>query len=152
MECMSSTPVRALKSLDELSRTVNRRVFQWLAVAVRPMSLGELAEAIAFEPECPRHADLEMVQNCGDLVIHNEKDNIVQLAHYTVLEFLIFPHSEASVFHLRKLEANLYVGKVCVTYLSFPDFETRISSVLKDPGPPAICVVLTSIQGPIASV
>lgn len=139
--------------IEDRKPEVAQKVFQWLAVAVRPLSLGELAEAMAFEPGCLRHAEgrfptdnLKMLQNCGNLVTHNENDGMVQFAHYTVLEFLISPQSETSIFHLRKSEANLYVGKVCITYLSFPDFETQISSAAKGPGPP----VISALDAPLS--
>lgn len=120
---------------------VARRIFQWLAVARRPLSLDELAESTALEPGRffwdERHrptSSLRLLQDCGNLVTYCMEDKIVQFAHSTVLEFLLSPpaNTPTPALFFTELEANLYIAKVCLAYLSFPDFETQLSTIPKE--------------------
>lgn len=120
---------------------VARGIFQWLAVARRPLSLEEIAESTALEParltfdECYLPTNpLRLIEGCGNLVTHRIEDNSIQFAHSTVLEFLLSPPSGTTTSELlfTELEANLYVAKVCVVYLSFPDFQRQVSRIPED--------------------
>ena len=59
---------------------------------------------------------------CGNLAVYHERDNTVRLAHHTVEKFF--------VQHKRDLsQTDARIGETCLTYLSFSDFETQVSSV-----------------------
>ena len=59
---------------------------------------------------------------CGNLAVYHERDNTVRLAHHTVEKFF--------VEHKRDLlKTDAMLGEICLTYLSFSDFETQLSSV-----------------------
>lgn len=69
------------------------------------------------------------VNRCKGLVIWDREDGIVRFAHHTVQQFLL--HSDQTGKQTGDLqcsndEAELYVGKICLTYLLFSDFETQI--------------------------
>ena len=69
------------------------------------------------------------VNRCKGLVIWDREDGIVRFAHHTVQQFLL--HSDQTGKQTGDLqcsqdEAELYVGKMCLTYLLFSDFETQI--------------------------
>ena len=137
------------------------KVFMWLCCARRPLSLEELKEAVAFD--CTdRHwnADkipdgLKLIQSCKGLVVRNENDNKVYLAHHTVSQFLVKESHDRSgrqssaltpslglyLIKERKtsvadmglfpyffaLTAEAVVSEICTTYLCFSDFETAIA-------------------------
>lgn len=65
-------------------------------------------------------------------MIIDEDDQSVQLAHYTVQQFLLSsPDDDVSPLSFRfqfdREEAEQYVGETCVIYLSFNNFETQIT-------------------------
>lgn len=59
---------------------------------------------------------------CGNLAVYHERDNTVRLAHHTVEKFFVQHKKE-----FRQTDAT--IGEICLTYLSFSDFETQVSSV-----------------------
>ena len=103
--------------------------------AQRPLRADELAEAIAVEPLDPSWdsekipTDLDhMIASCGSLVVLENQDNTVRLAHHTVQQFLIVPGDEQLTYSIqtRDDEARDYVSAICITYLSFSDFESQM--------------------------
>lgn len=62
---------------------------------------------------------------CGNLVVFHERDNTVRLAHHTVGQFLDEKKSHHS-------KTDVRIGKICLTYLGFSDFETQVISVKKN--------------------
>lgn len=66
-----------------------------------------------------------LTRACGNLIIVDEETQLVQLAHYTVQQYLLRPgHSN---FHFAIHEASSYVGEVCVSYLSFRNFDSQVT-------------------------
>ncbi|KAI9737418.1 MAG: hypothetical protein M1834_009572, partial [Cirrosporium novae-zelandiae] len=70
-----------------------------------------------------------LIQTCWNLVTLDANDGTVQLAHYTVQQFLTDQGSDRrpSSFLFERTQAEQYVGKICVMYLSSPTFEGTIS-------------------------
>ena len=117
---------------------IRSRIFQWVAVAKRPLSLGELREAISvkslqrdFDPQMMINDMQKAIAKCRNLVIVDEELHTVHFAHSSVKQYLL---SEPSVDD--KSSAGCYVnlehaeaqaGAICVTYLNFPAFERQIS-------------------------
>lgn len=98
------------------------------------MKVDEVREAIAFTID-DHQFDAEKVPNdlhrlaraCGNLVVIDEDTENVQLAHYTVEQYLLGQRRTIpSPFHIAREEANFLVGELCVAYLSFTDFESQI--------------------------
>lgn len=116
-----------------------RKMFKWIVCAKRPMVLAELTEAVAFEAtdtswNKEKVLDaLRLYQAGGNLVVIDEKDDTVRLAHHTVQQFLVnLPNHQsviAAPFHFRLEEADVEAGEICVAYLSFSDFERQISTL-----------------------
>ena len=141
-----------------MNTALAQRIFKWIVCAKRPLLITELAEAIAFAPsdrswdptKIPDHSRL--IQACGNLVVFDD-DRTVRLAHHSVQQFLLEPPTKDSIpeFHFQRSEANVEAGEICVTYLSFSDFETQITISKPDnlrevPGPAAI---LDSVASPL---
>lgn len=99
------------------------------------MLLEELREALSIEPLQP-YSDpeglvndiIQIVSWCGNLIVLDEQDGTVQFTHQTVKMFLLhsFWDQTNSDFHLKKREIDLYAGEICVTYLNFNDFKTKL--------------------------
>ena len=107
------------------------------------MLLTELAEAVTVkstdtfwnEEKIPRPGRL--YEACGNLVVINDEDQTVRLAHHTVQQFLVEtlqPQELTALqcqvvesFHISIPKADLEIGEICVAYLSFSDFETQVA-------------------------
>lgn len=95
---------------------VARGIFQWLAVARRPLSSDEIAESTALQPgrftwdECylPTNPS-RLIEGCGNLVTYRVEDNSIQFAHSTVLEFLLSSPSNTLTpeLFIDQIEADL---------------------------------------------
>jgi hypothetical protein len=138
---LPETYERALfKIVREGSAEIAEKIFQWVAAAKRPLKLEELREAIAVEigdrnfhqDRLVNDAD-RMIPCCGSLVISDEEDLQVQFVHHTVKEFLLSQHytEETKRFHFQLLQVDHFAGEICVTYLSFSDFERQVAAVPK---------------------
>ena len=164
-EGMAETYARISRKIgrSQMRITLAQRIFKWIVCAKRPLLLTELAEAVAFGPtdrswdatKIPNASRL--IQTCGYLVIFDEEDKTVRLAHYTVQQFLLGPPVKDSIpeFHFQLSQADVEAGETCVAYLSFSDFEAQITisepsnllPVSAMPGPAAILDRTTSTLG-----
>ncbi|KAJ4051592.1 hypothetical protein NW758_003932 [Fusarium oxysporum] len=111
-----------------------RQLLQWLVCTVSPLSLTELHESLAIEPNmdhiCEEAALLispEDIQDlCGNLIVVTAKGNVM-LAHLSVKDYLLsvaIKRSRASIFAFSESEANIQNALSCLTYLSFADFRS----------------------------
>ena len=133
---MAETYARAVNKTARNSMKVNRaqKIFKWIACAKRPLFLAELAEAVAFHPsdKCWDSAKIpdtsRLIQGCGNLVVLDD-DGTTRFAHHTVQQFLTGLPLEKSTpdFHFKSRDADIEAGEVCMTYLSFSDFETQVT-------------------------
>ena len=130
------TYIRILERIrTDQHTTIARQIFQWMAIAKRPMTLSELQEAIAIEPYTP-HSKPERIMNdmyrviswCEGLVTLDEQNNEIQFTHPSVRELLMkIAKSDTTIdFGLNIRDAEAEVGTICVTYLNFNDFKTQI--------------------------
>ena len=101
----------------------------WTLNARRHLTLSELREAIAIEPgdehwertKISTEADgKRFLQNCGSLVLFDEMDNTVRLAHHTVSQYLR-QHTVCGE------KGDDLLADVCLTYLNFADFAMQLT-------------------------
>ena len=99
---LGETYERALQGIPKEKRQDAHRVFQCLAVAIRPLRVEELAElfAIEFDGDAagpslkegrrPDNAEDAVLSACSTLiaVIKNENSKTVQFSHFSVKEYL----------------------------------------------------------------
>ncbi|KAI9706911.1 MAG: hypothetical protein M1820_004690 [Bogoriella megaspora] len=133
---MAETYARAVKKISRKPAKVDRarHIFRRIASAKRPLLLAELAEAVAFSPsdkswdhtKVPHTSHL--IQDCGNLLILDD-DGTVRFAHHTVQQFLLGLPPECSIsdFHFHSRTADIETGEICITYLSFSDFENQLT-------------------------
>ncbi|KIX03893.1 uncharacterized protein Z518_07446 [Rhinocladiella mackenziei CBS 650.93] len=106
-----------------------RRILLWVSFTVFPLTLREVHEAVAIEPDLD-HLDEEsrlrspqdILDLCSSLV-HVSEEGHIRLAHLSVKEYLTSPgirkKEAVSVFALESNSANLELAKYCLTYLFF---------------------------------
>ena len=125
-----------------LTRIINARkvgvavkMFRWVAISKRPLLLTELREAIAVEPCQPYSIASKLVNDihqmipwCGNLLVLDEEEHLVQFAHQTVKEYLLTVSFDPPLdrFHFSLADADHTAGEVCCTYLNFCDFERQL--------------------------
>lgn len=112
---------------------------QWITCSRRLLHIDELLEGVAFTID-DDHWDSakipmdpgRLIRASGGLIVINDDDRSVQLAHYTVQQFLLVASLEQTdpstfTYHFTQAEAERYVGDTCIIYLCFSDFETQIT-------------------------
>ena len=70
-----------------------------------------------------------LLRSCSSLVRKSASGQGLELAHFTVKEFLlgIEPDSEFSAYRVDTEESEVELGKACLTYLTLQDFNSRVS-------------------------
>lgn len=115
-----------------------KRMFRWIICARRPLLVDELCEGIAFTINDTRwNIDkiptdiLRLVTACGNLVVVDDETRTIQLAHYTVQQYILDDcKSREKFFHFDLQEAQEVLGDVCIAYLNFSDFETQVTAYI----------------------
>ncbi|KAI9769489.1 MAG: hypothetical protein M1840_003966 [Geoglossum simile] len=112
-----------------------------------PLLVQELEEAIAFGPndghwDESKIPNIDIVSTCANLVIVDESEKLVRLAHHTVKEFLFSTELRGNTefFSFDLDQSDLEIGESCIRYLSFSDFRPageRPRSYLKYILPPS---------------
>ena len=71
-----------------------------------------------------------LLRSCSSLVRKSASGQGLELAHFTVKEFLlgIEPDSEFSAYRVDTEESELELGKACLTYLTLQDFNSMVSA------------------------
>ena len=112
-------------------RSLAERIFNWTICARRPLRFEELKEAVAIDlddiswdrKKISAETDgKRFLCVCGNLAVYHERDNTVRLAHHTVEKFFV-QHKK------QFLQTDATIGEICLTYLSFSDFETQVSPI-----------------------
>jgi hypothetical protein len=127
------------KIIDQISRLDKRnrirafRALSWVLLAVRPLSIEELQEAVLIEPGTTEIDPAVLSDITGDIIIRwcrslliceqssdrFRPSNIVRFNHMTVKEFL---ESHSPKFNEYRLSCN-DLARTCLTYLGFKEFE-----------------------------
>ncbi len=113
-------------------RELVRRALLWLAVAVRPLRLAELNEAVVVEDD-DTHIDDDsrfdtpelLIDLANGLLDYDPSSQTVSLGHSSIKTFLTsdwIKSSTASDFALDEETAHAAVMNTCLTYLSFSQF------------------------------
>jgi ankyrin repeat protein len=113
--------------------TLPIRVCQWVLTANRQLTLDELREAVSIEANHTRwdegnFPDAELIlESCAGIVETDEK-NVVRFVHASVREFFegpspFGPDEWATEFFGLAENREILMGKLCLTYLDFDDFD-----------------------------
>ena len=111
-----------IKDQGELAK----QVLSWITCAKRPLTTTELQHALGVEVGESRLDEDNLVEIedivsvCAGLVTVNEESGIIRLVHYTTQEY--FERTQSHWFP----EAEREITSVCVTYLSYEEFESGI--------------------------
>ncbi|KAJ7136752.1 ankyrin repeat-containing domain protein [Mycena epipterygia] len=107
---------------NEDDKQLAHSALTWVANTKRPLSVAELREALAIEPDTTTLnvdslVDINIVLSvCAGLIIVDQTMSVVRLIHYTAQQY--FDTIQAIQFP----DAHTEITSKCLTYLSFTDF------------------------------
>ncbi|KAJ7487011.1 ankyrin repeat-containing domain protein [Mycena latifolia] len=107
----------------EEDRQLGMFALTWVANTKRPLSVAELREALAIEPESTfldtdNLLDMDIILSaCAGLIIVDEAVSVVRLIHYTAQDYM------DSIQSKQFPSAHITIVSTCLTYLSFPEFD-----------------------------
>lgn len=132
---LDQTYERILSTLSEAHSEYALRILRWLTFSARPLSVNEIAEAVAIDTERDPAFDrddvledpLDALQICSSLVTitinyneHDEPQEIVVLAHYSVREYLVSDRiweGKAAKYGMRDDVCHDAIARSCLSYL-----------------------------------
>jgi hypothetical protein len=138
-ESLDETYERIVKDIKKGNRADAYRMLQCLAVAIRPLSVAELAEVLAFDFDASatkggipqlnpkwRWEDHEqaVLSTCSSLITIVPADDspVVQFSHFSVKEFLLSDRlatssKDLSRYHIALEDANTLIAEACLGFL-----------------------------------
>ncbi|KAF5531815.1 ankyrin protein [Fusarium napiforme] len=115
---------------DEEEKKLAKRILQFVMFANRPLDLSELVEGIAITPDSKTLEDVQsnslreksyVFEICGSLVRESQATSKIDLAHYSVYQFLQSPKIEGNrenELYLDKSHGNIELLTACIRYLT----------------------------------
>ncbi|KAH8891549.1 hypothetical protein GQ53DRAFT_648642, partial [Thozetella sp. PMI_491] len=152
--CLATTDAAirlALKDLpkdlpETFSRIIQRaggqeelqmRILQVITVAHRPLSSGELREALSvspgdnvWRPDNLLNDIFSALAYCGGLISVEEEEQTVRLVHHSAKQFLLGGFGPTNTPMFTSEDANGYMAAIIVTYLNYGVFDTQISTTV----------------------
>ena len=155
-ETLDETYERTLREINKVNRGFAHRLFQFVAVAVRPLRVEELAELLAFDFEAgpipkfhedwrledPMHMVLSTCPSFLAIVDYGEyfsRHKVVQFSHFSVKEFLTSARlAEANDiilrrYHISETPAHTLAARACLGYFLHLDKDVTSGSLQKLP-------------------
>ena len=136
-ESLDETYERIVADIKKANKGQAYRMLQFLAVAIRPLSVAELAELLAFDFDAAKVGIPELNSNwrwedheqavlstCSSLItIVSAADSpVVQFSHFSVKEFLMSDRvttsaKDISRYHIVLEDANTLIARACLGVL-----------------------------------
>ncbi|GFF54939.1 hypothetical protein IFM58399_09952 [Aspergillus lentulus] len=151
--CMEQTDEAILQALESLPQSLSetfrrvlqqagasniqhrRRIVQLVMAARRPLSVGELCDALNVIPGDTTWEPARQINNihaalasCKCLIIIDEEEQTVRFAHHSVKQFFITRGDEPENPNpISPDETNKEMGRVILTYLNYGIFDRQVS-------------------------
>ncbi|KAL8786582.1 MAG: hypothetical protein Q9213_002719 [Squamulea squamosa] len=129
---LEETYERILIEIDEMYKELTVKALQWIVHSERPVTVEELADALAVDVECQPRFDndarisdpRDLLLICSSLInitsVDSGKQKVVKLAHFSVKEYLLSSNirsGRAATFAIDYLSAHINIAKDCLAYL-----------------------------------
>ena len=141
---LDDTYERIVMEIDEEKQPYTNRLFQCLAMSVRPLFVEELAELFAILPNPestpefnidwrPEDPEEFILSACSTLVtiVKTQKGKVVQFSHFSVREYLtsdrIGNSASVSHFHILPKPAHTLLARACLSVLLQLDYGNYIA-------------------------
>jgi len=132
---LSAIYAQLLRKQDGTGSSYQKRVFELIAAARRPLTITEIREALSVTPGDTTWAAGKLINDvyaalstCGCLVIIDEEELTVRLVHHTVLQYLFERYDDSSDGALSLESCHRSMVEIVTTYLSYGVFMTDIST------------------------
>jgi ankyrin repeat protein len=150
-ESLDDTYERVVMEIKRANQSHAYRMLQCLTVAVRPLTVAELAELLAFDFDSAKggipklHSDWRwkdheqaVLSTCSSLVtlVPNYGSTIVQFSHFSVKEFLMSDRlatsaRDISQYHISLEDSHTILAQACLAVLLWdPDMTNDADSML----------------------
>ncbi|PNP79792.1 hypothetical protein FNYG_06885 [Fusarium nygamai] len=115
---------------DEEEKKLAKRILKFVMFANKPLDLSELVEGIAITSDTKTLDDVQanslreksyVFELCGSLVRESQATSKIDLAHYSVYQFLQSPKIEGNrenELYLDKSQGNIELLAACIRYLT----------------------------------
>jgi ankyrin repeat protein len=141
---LNKTYERILERVNQSNETVQRlvrRTLQWIVCSYERLSTAQLCEAIAVEEgytNLDKEAicgEDEILLRCSSLLRKSADANYLELAHFTVKEFLIgidpYARYPLGMYSLPQNNVRRLLARTCLTYLNLLDFQADMPDDLE---------------------
>lgn len=130
------------------ARTI--QALTWVNFAKRPLHIGELREAVAFDLHDKKWENEQLPRtdfilgSCANLVTMDPTDYSIHFAHSSVKQYLEKDSALLRGYPSNPVMGDLHCGEICIVYLSFSDFSLGLDrwqdmrASVKVPGPLSI--------------
>jgi ankyrin repeat protein len=140
---LDETYRRILDTIPDEHKSYAVRILQFLTFSERPLSVNEIIDIIAvntdgdpyFDPSdrMPDHQEISRYCSSLVVVVSTESDDVLQLAHFSVKEYLTSNRAESVVApEFQKATASVSIARVCLAYLLQFDHEINPTRVILD--------------------
>ena len=132
---LSATYERILRRVNNSSNDVQKlvqRCLRWIVHSNGELSIAELCEAISINNDdvtLDREAvpeEDEILRRCSSLIRKSASTSGLELAHYTVKEFLMSVNRDSDcefgIYHIDPMYDDPELAVTCLTYLSLHEF------------------------------
>ncbi|KAF2643096.1 hypothetical protein P280DRAFT_477941 [Massarina eburnea CBS 473.64] len=133
---LSDTYMRILRKRQPSGSIYQRRIFELVVVAVRPLTLDEMRVALSVTPGDTNWSTSRLLNDvlatlacCGCLLAVDEEDHTVRLVHSSVETFLLDGYQDLNSETIRLSSAHGQMSGILVTYLRYDIFNTEVSQV-----------------------
>ncbi|RAK99927.1 uncharacterized protein BO80DRAFT_465655 [Aspergillus ibericus CBS 121593] len=137
-EDLNGTYEVILGRISSHDRDLAREALTWLTYSRQALTLPALNEALVLEKgdkylddDCRLINPDVILEICQGLVVFDDANSIVTLAHSSVKAFLTsdaIQHGPAAFFALKEIEATRHIFHKCLTYLMFDAFQVPCGS------------------------
>jgi ankyrin repeat protein len=150
-DTLDETYERTLREINKAEWEIVHRLFQFVAVAFRPLRVEELAELLAFDFEAgpvpkfhedwrledPIHAILSTCPSFLSIVdnkIRYSHDKLVQFSHFSVKEFLTSARLAKTNdiilrrYHIYETPAHILAARACLGYWLHLDMDATVDN------------------------
>lgn len=139
---LSETFSRILRKSGESGKSYQGRILQLTTVAYRPLTVGELREALSVIPGDAIWNPSKLLNDvhsalacCGCLLIVDEEESTIRFVHHSVKQFLLLNSEISTERAFTNDSARRTMADIVVTYLSYGVFGTEISAMRVPPIP-----------------
>jgi ankyrin repeat protein len=119
----------------ESIQMIVQKSLRWVTFSMQSLTLSALAEAISIEVGA-QHLNTDdivdeaaILDGCGSLIRVSAPGNVVELAHFTVQEFLttikLRGGAQFKKYHVDEELAHLHMATICLTHCCLDNFGTR---------------------------